>query len=511
MKRSPAATIIIALTLTSVGTARVWTNRAGTGTFEGELVRPDADIVHVRNREGTTFRIPLKRLSKADCDYVRGFRLWTWTGSGEEQECAKLVRAWPNGRVKLHRTDGTEFDTQLEKLSEGDQQLVRRFLAAAHRADYTRAIDPNRGIRIEEVAKEHRPRKWFLAVGVDDYVNDHVIPDLSYCGNDAAKLAEAFKNLGYDSVTVLSAAMGNARLRPTQKNVQLQLDALLGVVDADGNVVTPGQVGPGDTVVLAFSGHGVYLSDAKGKAEGFLCSADADLKHPDTTMLAVSRVYEQLARSRARLKVLLVDACRNEVKTREVGQPDAEEQVKGLSGLFSQTREGIVTFSSCALGNRSMEADDLKQGVFSYFLVKGLLGGAADRASGDKDAYQVRLLNLFTYAENQVRRYSQQRQQPLQKPKLSAAEVGNESLGILVKVRNAPPPTPGGGQPAPTTEIDQDFSKVAAGELPKGWTGPSGAFRVERRGPAASDHGTRRAAESNAATGRRPWRVHLGA
>jgi hypothetical protein len=86
--------------------------------------------------------------------------------------------------------------------------------------------------------------------------------------------------------------------------------------------------------------------------------------------LAVTDVEELLRASKAKRKLLFIDACRNDPGqgARPVGQRSFEklQASEGMRVLFS-TKEGRVSF----------EDDALRQGVFTYFLAKGLEGEAA--------------------------------------------------------------------------------------------------------------------------------------
>jgi uncharacterized caspase-like protein len=62
-----------------------------------------------------------------------------------------------------------------------------------------------------------------------------------------------------------------------------------------------------DWVLVAFSGHGVHLD---GKS--YFCPTDASLESPTTTMVPLDFICRQLEGSKARQKLLLVDACRND-------------------------------------------------------------------------------------------------------------------------------------------------------------------------------------------------------
>src|SRR5690606_3345840 len=93
--------------------------------------------------------------------------------------------------------------------------------------------------------------------------------------------------------------------------VDRHLNTLLGTLDESGEALeAPGLVEKGDLVVVAFSGHGVHLDGTS-----YLCPTDTDLEQP-STLISVERIYKQLELSGASVKLVIVDACRNDPRRR---------------------------------------------------------------------------------------------------------------------------------------------------------------------------------------------------
>src|SRR5207248_2100176 len=113
-------------------------------------------------------------------------------------------------------------------------------------------------------------------------------------------LARALRAAGYpgENVVVMtqSAAARDLRFAPEAAKVRRELALLLKNRSRD------------DTVLVAFAGHGVQF---RGDATPYFCPADARLGDK-ATLLALSEVYRELERCPARVKLLLVDACRND-------------------------------------------------------------------------------------------------------------------------------------------------------------------------------------------------------
>src|SRR5262249_4790714 len=149
------------------------------------------------------------------------------------------------------------------------------------------------------LAAQQPGRKIAILVGVKSY--DHAAyPDLRYAERDVEELAPLLEGAGYQ-VTLLTTGAGarDARRSPTLANIKAGLtEALKG--------------GPKrDTVIVALAGHGQQPADAE---QNYFCPSDA--RPRDTSsMLGLGDLTNQLTDSGAGLKLLLVDACRNDPQT----------------------------------------------------------------------------------------------------------------------------------------------------------------------------------------------------
>jgi TPR repeat protein len=264
-------------------------------------------------------------------------------------------------------------------------------------------------------AGDSTERRYALIVGVKNYKKDQ-FRSLLYSENDADDLAAVFKEAGYKRVVILTGQKGSTDvdLTPTAKNIRAQLSSLL-----EDRKET-------DTVVVAFSGHGVQFKDGSGH---FFCPSDADLADR-TTLISLKAVYEELKKSKARVKLLLVDACRND--------PLAQRRSRALASveLESKTRPqkeevpgGVAALFSCSAEQESFESDRLRHGAFFYHVLEGLRGKAAN-----KDG-TVELSRLFAYVTEEVPDAVKEehgafaRQKPSFKPALSA---GNEVIDMVL-------------------------------------------------------------------------------
>ena len=226
-------------------------------------------------------------------------------------------------------------------------------------------------------------RQYALLVGVRNYDKDQ-LRSLQYTENDVNDLAAVLKDAGYKRVVLMTqseaASQGDNTLLPTAKNVRKKLAAIL-----DDRK-------PNDSVLIAFSGHGVQFRDDKAS---YFCPMDADLEDM-RTLVSLADVYKGLEESAAGTKVLLADCCRNDpqaeaskavekVKLESVTRPQAERPPGGVAALLS-----------CSEGQKSYESEKLGHGIFFHYIIAGLRGEAANKKG------EVTLQSLASYVADEV-------------------------------------------------------------------------------------------------------------
>ena len=223
-------------------------------------------------------------------------------------------------------------------------------------------------------------RQYALLVGVRTYKKDE-LKNLKYTENDVNDLARLLREGGYRRVVVMTQteAARDQDLAPTAQNIRDQLKALL----EDRK--------PEDSVLVAFSGHGLQF---KGEKESYFCPADSRLSDK-ATLVSLAEVYRGLQECQAGMKVLVVDACRSD--------PQPENKGPAKMDLESVTRPqtekapgGVAALFSCSEGQYSYESDDLKHGIFFHYLIEGFSGKAANKRG------EVTLERLASYVKDEV-------------------------------------------------------------------------------------------------------------
>jgi uncharacterized caspase-like protein len=276
---------------------------------------------------------------------------------------------------------------------------------------------------------------WLLLVGVDNY-NDDRLSTLHYCASDCQGVSEAL----LDTTQIFS-----------QKEIHLYHDASAckpNIAKVRSSLQRISAIAkPQDTVLLYFSGHGVLESKSQ---QPVLCLSDTQTDDLLATGLSMSELLECLGNCRASQQLVWLDACHSGAMKWQETKNDAAQQTQIAPQLIEGLRQcalrsrSFYAFLSCDRNQKSWEFPQLKHGVFSYFLMRGLRGEAADdRGVIEADRlYRYVYYQTLQYIDNtnqQLRLMNQQKRSrgetqlhleyPLQTPKRIVEGVGEFILG----------------------------------------------------------------------------------
>ena len=159
-------------------------------------------------------------------------------------------------------------------------------------------------------------------------------------------------------------------LRPTLVNMRNELTRFLS--DAK----------PDDRLILFFSGHG-FIQDG----QTYLVPSDFKRNAPKQTGLPAAEFREALSRCAAGVKFLILDCCQagGEKGLDDTGPP-SEAVAKGLD---LEKVSGCIVLASCQAREKSYEWPEHQCSVFTYWLCRGLEGGADEDADGRLTADEV--------------------------------------------------------------------------------------------------------------------------
>jgi formylglycine-generating enzyme required for sulfatase activity len=241
----------------------------------------------------------------------------------------------------------------------------------------------------DAMAQDH----YAVLIGVETY-NTSTFNNLQFAGDDALALSMQLERLGFKTTTMTSESE-SARLRPTTPK------KITDVIQAMGR-----SCAKDDTLVIALSGHGVQFSDEEllptGVRETYFCPSDANLGDK-STLLKISSIVDAMNQTKASRKLLLVDACQENVLSSQ-GQKKGG-RVIDLGSVHESRRTvpgGIAILFSCSDKQFSWEHPPLGHSVFTYHVIEYLRGSAQARYY---DEGKIELNGLVSYVGKNTNDY----------------------------------------------------------------------------------------------------------
>ena len=282
---------------------------------------------------------------------------------------------------------------------------------------------PKALIHRAEAAKEteilEKSFKVALLVGIGDYDSSVTgIPELNYPVSDIRVVAKTLKLQGYTPIILTDRQATASRIRQQLKYM--------------ADEVEPGK----GTAIFYFSGHGFRIG-----GENFLATYDTTLDQLAAQGLSVSEVQKLLAATGAKQRVLFIDACRNDPSAKGIG-------TTGRPFEQFEDSEGLRILYSTGPGKVSYEDEALEQGVFSYYVAKGLRGEAAGPDG------MITFDDLRSWVSDNMRRYGAEHQRP-QIPYQLGESTGDfllarKASSDVIGLADTPPPAPTPPPPTPT-------------------------------------------------------------
>jgi uncharacterized repeat protein (TIGR01451 family) len=232
-----------------------------------------------------------------------------------------------------------------------------------------------------------KSKRWALVIGVDDY-GDGLISKLSGASNDAESLAEALKQYAdfpKDQVILLTSKQHPSK-QPKRNNILLFLSNLRGQVPKDG------------LLLVAFAGHGI---ERGGRA--YLLPSDAvsanDVGLLEDTAVSVEVMKQRIRDTGVGQVIFILDTCRDDpAATRGTGNNPMSASFSRSFNFNLRNRDvkAFVTLYAGSVGQRAYEYAEKQQGYFTWTLIEGLKGDAANGKG------EVMLANLVRYVEERV-------------------------------------------------------------------------------------------------------------
>jgi hypothetical protein len=247
---------------------------------------------------------------------------------------------------------------------------------------------PTRGMTLGApvAAWPSKGKRWALVIGVDQYKDGNISP-LRGAANDAGKLASAlvdYAGFPKDQVILLSTDQPEER-QPTRINILTYLSNITSTVPKDG------------LLLVSFAGHGLERG-----GQAFLIPTDArltnDISLLEESAISVERMHKPIKAAGVAQVVVLLDACRNDPGGRaDAPNPLTQSYVKGFNfDVRNHEVQAFATIYATAVGERAFEYQEKRQGYFTWAIIEGMKGGAANPKG------EVTLSGLVRYVQELV-------------------------------------------------------------------------------------------------------------
>jgi serine/threonine protein kinase len=220
-----------------------------------------------------------------------------------------------------------------------------------------------------------RPEAFAFLVGVRSYEFAAERIELEFTESDVDELSRVLLRRGVPrrNIRLLTqwSEADNPDLAPTAANIRRQLRALL-----DACI-------PGDSVLVAITGIGGESGTA-----GTYCYLPSDARLDDApSLMSLSEFFDLFRACRAEKKILLVDTCQT-AALRDFHFPE------------SPVPPGVAALFACSGHEASYEHPNLRHGVFSYHILRGLEGAADANHDG-----LIAIGELYTFARQGVQEF----------------------------------------------------------------------------------------------------------
>lgn len=239
-----------------------------------------------------------------------------------------------------------------------------------------------------------RPDDFALVVGIEEYQS---LPRADFGARDAATVKKHLEALGFNGRNIITLTGQEA----TASKLKSYLEEWL-----------PLNVKATSTLFVYYSGHGA--PDVK-TGDAYLVPWDGDPKFLKTSALPLTKLYADLAKTKARRVIVALDACFSGAGGRSVLAKGARPLIAKLADT-APTIGRITVFAAASGDEITGSLDEQGHGMFTYHLLKGL---SADPKASAR--------SLFEYVTPRVQDDAR-RQNRVQTPVLAGAALGEPLL-----------------------------------------------------------------------------------
>ena len=226
-----------------------------------------------------------------------------------------------------------------------------------------------------------------LCVGVNEYTS---IAPLEFCVSDATAVSDALEmqEFGFDDQTLLLNDLA------TMQSVRAAIVNLM--------------KGPATFKLFYFAGHGAATEN-----DGFLVTPDGS---GSTLGISLGWLRKQIMGATGTVTVIL-DCCRAGLATVRSGEFTTALRTSDIDKVVPDLAQSRFLLAATSSDGTAEESKELRQGIFTFHLLQGLLGEAANREG------IITPLGLYDYTVSQFE------ESGLQLPTFKGEQVGKVILG----------------------------------------------------------------------------------
>jgi hypothetical protein len=224
----------------------------------------------------------------------------------------------------------------------------------------------------KETMKPSPAKRWGVVIGINNYQQ---ISPLNYAVNDAKAVGSKLTNLGFDEVIYLENEAA------TKSGIEGTLNELVN------------KVGPDDTVVVFFAGHGNTVEMANGSRMGYWVPFDGNMDQAIATGISMDTVRLLSQAIPARYLLYLIDACYSGLALRQMWPGEGEGFVRQII-TAGRSGEEVVEIEG--------------HGIFTRLLLQAFDGAADVNRDG-----RMSVSELGVFLQSEVSHQSHQEQNPL--------------------------------------------------------------------------------------------------
>jgi len=251
---------------------------------------------------------------------------------------------------------------------------------------------------------------WAVVIGINKYTH---LPPLKYAVNDAREFYRYLVDVN----------------KVPEENVWLLLDedATLDKVKSTLGTRLRRSAGKEDTVIIYLAGHGAMESDSSSPdgdgLEKYILPYNADPKDLYSSAMPMREIAQIFQRISSDRLILITDMCYSGATGgRTVPVPGIRANISGAFLERISRGRGRVVLTAGDANEVTVERDDLRHGVFTYFLLEGLRGKADADGNGI-----ITVDEVYRYVSIKVPQATGQAQHPVRKGETKGEIV----LGVL--------------------------------------------------------------------------------